>query len=78
MNKFTILFLLLILLSPVVFAEDDFFDKYTGIDRVWDNQKPITNDEFEKAIDTLTAKQKKKDEKARKKKFKKIDRKSVV
>ena len=72
MNKFAVLFLFLILLSPVVFAEDDFFDKYTGIDRAWDNQKPITNDEFEKAIDTLTAKQKKKDEKARKKKIKKI------
>jgi len=73
MNKYGIALLTILILSlNPVFAEDDFFDNYTGIDRAWDNQKPITNDEFEKAIDTLTAKQKQKDEKARKKKIKKI------
>ena len=60
-----------LLISPTVFA-DDFFDNYSGIDHVWDGQKPITNTEFEEAINTLTEKQKKKDEKAKKKKIKKI------
>ena len=64
------LFFLFICAYPV--CAEDFFDNYTGIDHAWDNQKPITNQEFEKAIDTLTQKQKKKDEKAKKKKIKKV------
>lgn len=53
-------------------SADDFFDNYTGIDQAWDGQKPITNQEFEKAIDTLTEKQKKKEAKINKRKIKKI------
>lgn len=68
---FTILIFSLFLISPVI-AEDDFFDNYMGIDRAWDGQKPITNQEFEKAIDTIQAKQKKKEEKQKKKKIKKL------
>ena len=60
-----------LLISPAVFS-DDFFDSYSGIDHVWDGQKPVTNTEFEEAINTLTEKQKKKEEKAKKKKIKKI------
>jgi len=62
---------ILLFLNLGVWA-DDFFDNYAGIDHAWDYQKPITNDEFEKAIDTLTEKQKQKEEKAKKKKIKKI------
>ena len=69
-SAFLIVFLSLTL-SLNVFA-DVTYDSYADIDHAWDNQKPITNQEFEKAIDTLTAKQKKKDEKAKKKKIKKI------
>ena len=47
--------------STSVFAED-FFDDYTGIEHAWDGQKPITDTEFEQAINTLTEKQKKKEE----------------
>ena len=60
-----------ITLSVNVYA-DVFYEDYTGIDHAWDNQKPITNQEFEQAINTLTEKQRKKDEKAKKKKIKKI------
>ena len=71
MKKIAILTLFLgLILSTNAYADE--YDEYAGIDHAWDNQKPITNQEFEKAIDTLTAKQKKKDEKARKKKIKKI------
>jgi len=51
---------------------DDFFDNYSDIEHAWDNQKPVTNQEFEQAINTLTEKQRKKDEKAKKRKIKKI------
>ena len=47
-----------LMLNPAVFA-DDFFDNYTGIDRAWDGQKPVTDTEFEEAINVLTEKQKK-------------------
>ena len=70
-NFIAILIFLSFMFSPFVFA-DDFFDSYTGIDHIWDGQKPVTNTEFEEAINTLTEKQKKKEEKARKKKIKKI------
>ena len=71
MKKIAILTLFLVLLfSNGAYADE--YDDYAGIDHAWDNQKPVTNDEFEKAIDTLTAKQKKKDEKAKKRKIRKI------
>ena len=70
-NKILLMLFLLFICAYPVCAED-FFDNYTGFEHAWDNQKPITNQEFEKAIDTLTEKQKKKDEKAKKRKIKKI------
>lgn len=54
-----------------VFAED-FSDDYASIEHAWDGQKTITDKEFEQAINTLTEKQKKKDEKAKKRKIKKV------
>ena len=72
MKKFILLFLFLSLSFPATVHAEKSLDDYTGIDHAWDNQKPVTNDEFEKAIDTLTAKQKKREEKAKKKKIKKI------
>ena len=72
MKKFALFILFLsFFLSSAAFA-DVTYDSYADIDHAWDNQKPITNQEFEKAIDTLTAKQKKKEEKAHKKRIKKI------
>ena len=49
-------------------AED--WSDFSG--NLWGEQKAITNDEFEKAIDTLQSKQKKKEAKQKKKKIKKF------
>jgi hypothetical protein len=69
MRKSIILTVLFLICLPV-FA-DDFFDTYTGVDNAWDGQKAITNKEFEKAIDTLTEKQQKKEARQRKRKIRK-------
>jgi hypothetical protein len=72
MKKLSVLSLfILLLLSPSVLSED-FSDNNSVIEHAWDGQKPITDAEFEKAINTLTEKQKKKDEKTKKKKIRKI------
>ena len=72
MKKLAItVFFLSFLVIPPVFAED-FSSNNSIIEHAWDGQKPITDAEFEKAINTLTEKQKKKEEKAKKKKIKKI------
>lgn len=52
------------------FAED--WDDFSGLDKAWDGQKSITNKEFEQAIDTLEAKQKKKEARQRKRLIRKI------
>lgn len=71
MKKLSLLIIFALILSPAVWS-DDFFDNYAGIDHAWDGQKPVTNTEFEEAINVLTEKQKKKEEKVKKKKIKKI------
>ena len=72
MKKTALLIIFLLIISPITAFGDDFFDSYSGIDHAWDGQKPITEKEFEEAVDTLSAKQKKKEEKAQKRKIKKI------
>ena len=67
---FTVLFLSF-LAVPSAFSEDFSYNNAI-IEHAWDGQKPITDAEFEKAINTLTEKQKKKEDKAKKKKIKKI------
>lgn len=52
------------------FAEE--WDDFSGLDKAWDGQKSITNKEFEQAIDTLEAKQKKREAKQRKRLIRKI------
>ncbi len=66
-----ILVFLSFLIMPQAMPED-FSSNNAVIEHAWDGQKPITDAEFEKAINTLTEKQKKKEEKAKKKKIKKI------
>ena len=69
MRRVCILFLTAFLITQIpVFAED--WSDIQG--DLWGSQKAITNDEFEKAIDTLQAKQKKKEAKKNKKRIKKI------
>ena len=62
MRRFVSIFIaLLIFVTPVL--SDDFFDSYTGIQdegNLWDNQKPVTDKEFEEVIDALQAKKKQK------------------
>ena len=70
MKRLIYLILFSLIILPV--KSEDFFDTYTGIDNSWTQNKPVTNQEFEKAIETLQANQKKKEEKAKKKKIKKI------
>ena len=72
MNKkcFHLLLILFFVSSPAF--SDDFFDAYSGINNSWIQNKPVTNQEFEKAIETLQADQKKKEAKAKKKKIKKV------
>ncbi len=79
MKKLTFIFTILLLFASPVFCDDDFFDTYTGIQdgiqdqgNLWDNQKPVTDKEFEAAIDSLQAKKKQKEAKQRKKKIKKV------
>ena len=72
MKKAAFLILIMFFITPISIFADDFFDNYEGIDRAWDGQKPVTNTEFEEAINVLTEKQKKKEAKAKKKKIKKI------
>lgn len=55
---------------PSAFSED--WSDYSSAGSLWEGQKSITNDEFEKAIETLQGTQKQKEEKQKKKKIKKI------
>lgn len=71
MKNFCLILLALSLTLSTALA-DDFFDSYVGVDNAWDGQKPITNKEFEDAINVLQKKQKEKEAKANKKKIKKI------
>ena len=72
MKKF-LLFLLILILSPISAQSADIWDDFSADSgNIWDNQKPVTNQEFEKAIDTLTADKKKKEAKKKKKKIKKL------
>ncbi len=83
MKKLIFIFIVLSLFTVSAFC-DEFFDTYTGIQdadiyngmqntgNLWENQKPITDKEFEAAIDSLQTKQKQKEAKQRKKKIKKV------
>ena len=70
MKKFLLFFLLLILTSMP--AKADSWDDFTNVDRMWDGQKSITNQEFEQVVEKLEEKVKQKEEKQKKKKRKKL------
>lgn len=71
MKKFIFVFFIL-LIFPLYVIADDYLDSLSGIDRAWDGQKSITNQEFEDAINTLESKKKQKEAKQRKKMVKKV------
>lgn len=61
-----------ILSFAINIAYADSWDDFSNLDRAWDGQKSITNQEFEKVIDKLEEKTKQKEEKQVKKKRKKL------
>lgn len=72
MKKLTVIFIFFTFMFFLPVFAEDFSDDYASIEHAWDGQKTITDKEFEQAINTLTEKQKKKDEKAKKRKIKKV------
>lgn len=67
---FFLLCLLFIAESPI-FA-DDSWDSFANVDRMWDGQKSITNQQFEEVMEKLEEKKVQKEEKIKKKKFKSL------
>lgn len=63
-------FFLVMMITQVSYA--DSWDDFSNIDRMWDGQKSITNQDFEQVIEKLEEKGKQKEEKQKKKKRKKI------
>lgn len=67
---------LLIIISAITFGFSAVFaeswDDYSGLDRLWDGQKSITNKEFEDVMNVLEEKKNKKSAKQKKKQIKKI------
>lgn len=72
MKKLALFVLFLFTFSSISVLSEDFSSDLSTFNHAWDGQKPVTDKEFEEAINTLTEKQKKKDEKVKKKKIKKI------
>lgn len=66
---FSLIFFVLLSI-PACMAES--WDDIGDLDRAWDGQKTITNQEFEKVMDALEAKSKKKEVRKRKRKARKI------
>ena len=54
MKKFFLLFLSLIISTAIVLAES--WDAFSDVDRMWDGQHSITNQEFEQVMDKLEEK----------------------
>ena len=71
MRRVLIYLLMLILFQSAVSSQETLED-FSDIDRAWDGQKSITNEQFEEAIDTLEGNKKKKEEKQRKKLIKRV------
>ena len=68
--RILLLLFCLFLLSSSVRA--DSWDDFNNLDRIWDGQKTITNQEFEQVLDKLEENSNKKEEKQKKKKRKKL------
>lgn len=67
---FYILTAFFVFFSQAVLAEN--WEEYTDLDKAWEGQKTITNQEFEKVMDALNDKNEKAKDKKKKKMFKKI------
>jgi len=72
MKKFLFLFFCLFLLSVYQSANADSWDDLLGVEKMWDGQKSVTNQEFENVVEKLEEKGKLNEEKQKKKKRKKL------
>lgn len=71
LKKISSIFFINIAFSGLL-ASADGWDDFSAVDRMWDGQKSITNQEFEKVMEKLEDKGKQKQEKQKKKRFKKL------
>lgn len=71
MRRNFVFLILSICLLPISVNADS-WDDFSNVDRMWDGQKSITNQEFEKVMSALEEKGKQKEEKKIKKKRKKL------
>ena len=66
----------LVLLLSFIFlisqVRADSWDDFSNVDRMWDGQKTITNQEFEQVMEKLEEKEKTKEEKKKKKRIRKV------
>ena len=70
MKKILSLLVLILISTQSVFSSD--WDDFDNVDRMWDGQKTITNQEFEKVMEKLEENKEQKEIKQKKKKIKKI------
>ena len=64
--------ILLLIFATILTANADGWDDFDNVERMWDGQKTITNQQFEEVMDALQQGEKKQEEKKQKKKIKKI------
>lgn len=69
MKKIILLLLACFIINP---SMADSWDDFSNVDRMWDGQKSITNQEFEQVMEKLEEKDKQKEEKQQKRKIRKI------
>ena len=64
--------MIVFLASSQLLTKADSWDDFTNVDRMWDGQKSITNQEFDQVVEKLEEKGKLQEEKKQKKKRKKL------
>ena len=64
--------ILLLIFATILTVNADGWDDFDNVERMWDGQKTITNQQFEEVLDALQQGEKKQEEKKQKKKIKKM------
>ena len=72
MKKVVLLVLCSFLLTPFYTVSAEDWDDFAQVDRLWDGQQTITNQQFEEVMNALEQNENKKEEKQQQKKIKKI------
>ena len=71
MKKFLLPVLITCFIISALPSLAESWDDFSDVDRLWDGQKSITNQQFEQVMDKLEKKNKQKEEKLKQKKTKK-------